>query len=205
MILALSGSLNRNSINGAVLRAAASEAARDGILVTVDDSVRELPHFDPDLEKAPPDAVVRFRAACESAAGVLLAVPEYAFGIPGAFKNALDWTVGSGSLYRKPVAVLSVAPPGRGVHVREALRLVLKALDADDAHHWVPVSRSDFRADGEVGDPRILDELAARRARAGPACERRPGGLKCSELVEGVRRLHAPLSRRSAGVEGSAA
>ena len=152
MILALSGSLNRSSINGAVLRAAASEAARDGILGTVDDSVRELPHFDPDLEKAPPDAVVRFRVACESAGGVLLAVPEYAFGIPGAFKNALDWTVGSGSLYRKPVAVLSVAPPGRGIHVREALRLVLKALDADDAHHWVPVSRSDFRADGEVGD-----------------------------------------------------
>ena len=175
MILALSGSLNRSSINGAVLRAAASEAARDGILVTVDDSVRELPLFDPDLEKAPPDAVVRFRAACESAAGVLLAVPEYAFGIPGAFKNALDWTVGSGSLYRKPVAVLSVAPPGRGVHVREALRLVLKALDADDAHHWVPVSRSDFRADAEVGDRRILDELAgvvrelALRASAAPA------------------------------------
>ena len=160
MILALSGSLNRSSINGAVLRAAASAAARDGILVTVDDSVRELPHFDPALEEAPPEAVVRFRAACENAAGVLLAVPEYAFGIPGAFKNALDWTVGSGSLYRKPVAVLSVAPPGRGMHVREALRLVLRALDADDAHHRVPVSRSDFRADGEVGDPRILDELA---------------------------------------------
>ena len=161
MILALSGSLSRNSINGAVLRAAASAAARDGILVTVDDSVRELPHFDPALEEAPPEAVVRFRAACESAAGVLLAVPEYAFGIPGAFKNALDWTVGSGSLYRKPVAVLSVAPPGRGMHVSEALRLVLRALDADDAHHRVPVSRSDFRADGEVADPRILDELAA--------------------------------------------
>ncbi len=175
MILALSGSLKRSSINGAVLRAAASAAARDGILVTVDDSVRELPHFDPALEEAPPEAVVRFRAACESAAGVLLAVPEYAFGIPGAFKNALDWTVGSGSLYRKPVAVLSVAPPGRGMHVREALRLVLRALDADDAHHWVPVSRSDFRADGEVGDPRILDELAgvvrdlALRASAAPA------------------------------------
>ena len=91
---------------------------------------------------------------------MLLAVPEYAFGIPGAFKNALDWTVGSGSLYRKPVAVLSVAPPGRGTHVREALGLVLRALGADAAHHRVPVSRSDLRADGEVGDPGILEELA---------------------------------------------
>ena len=160
MILALSGSLNRSSINGAVLRAAASAAARDGILVTVDDSVRELPHFDPALEEAPPDAVVRFRAACESAAGVLLAVPEYAFGIPGAFKNALDWTVGSGSLYRKPVAVLSVAPPGRGMHVREALRLVLRALDADDATTGCRSLAATSAQDGEVGDPRILDELA---------------------------------------------
>ena len=122
--------------------------------------MRELPHFDPDLEDAPPEAVVRFRAACERAAGVVLAVPEYAFGIPGAFKNALDWTVGSGSLYRKPVAVLSVAPPGRGAHVHEALRLVLKALDADVAHHRVPVSGSDLDVDGEVRDPRILGELA---------------------------------------------
>ena len=160
MILALSGSLNPASINRAVLRAAASAAARDGILVTVDDSVRALPHFDPALEEAPPEPVLRFRVACESAAGVLLAVPEYAFGIPGAFKNALDWTVGSGSLYRKPVAVLGVAPPGRGTHVREALRLVLTALGADDDYHWVPVARSDLRQDGEVDEPRILAELA---------------------------------------------
>jgi NAD(P)H-dependent FMN reductase len=160
MILALSGSLNPNSINSAALRTAAFAAARDGILVAVDESVRELPHFDPALEGAPPEAVVRFRAAVETAAGVLLAVPEYAFGIPGAFKNTLDWTVGSGSLSRKPVAVLSVAPPGRGMHVREALSLVLRALDADDDYHRVPIARSDLRPDGGIDDPRILAELA---------------------------------------------
>jgi len=98
VILALSGSLKLHSLNSAALRAAASTVARDGIVVEVDDSVRRLPHFDPDLEAAPPETVVRFRGRCEAAAGVLLAVPEYAFGIPGAFKNALDWTVGSGSL-----------------------------------------------------------------------------------------------------------
>ena len=160
MILALSGSLNPSSINTAALRGAASAAAREGVLVTLDDSVRALPHFDPSLEGAPPEAIVRFRAALDSAEGVLLAVPEYAFGIPGAFKNALDWTVGSGSLSRKPVAVLSVAPPGRGMHVREALRLVLRALDADDDYHGVPVARGDLRRDGEVDDPRIVAELA---------------------------------------------
>ena len=113
MILAISGSLKRSSINSAVLRAAALAAARDGVVVDIDDAVRQLPHFDPDLEGTPPDVVLRFRARCESAAGLLFAVPEYAFGIPGSFKNALDWTVGSGALYRKPVALLDVAPPGR--------------------------------------------------------------------------------------------
>ena len=138
MILAISGSLRRSSINSAVLRAAAATAARDGLAIAVDEFVRKLPHFDPDLEAEPPEAVLRFRARCEGAAGVLLAVPEYAFGIPGAFKNALDWTVGIGSLYRKPMGVLNVAPPGRGAQVREALGLVLTALDADVAYVSIP-------------------------------------------------------------------
>src|SRR6266536_720102 len=141
-ISALSGSLRRDSINTAVLRAAAAAAARDGALVVVDDSVRELPHFDPDLEIEPTEAVLRFRAACEASAGVLLAVPEYTFGVPGAFKNALDWTVRSGSLYRKPITLLDVAPPGRGAHVREALDLVLRAHGADVARYSVPLARS---------------------------------------------------------------
>ena len=205
MILAVSGSLKQRSINSAVLRAAASAAARDGILVTIDGSVRRLPHFDPDLEHAPPDAVVRFRTACERAAGVLLAVPEYAFGIPGSFKNALDWTVGSGSLYRKPVALLSAAPPGRGHHVREALCLVLRALDADVVCRSVPVDRSDLDEHGEVGAPTILDalggvvaELAVRTSAAAPAVE------SDRELDERGTATWS-LSRRSACVEGCAA
>ena len=130
-ILAISGSLRQSSTNSAALRAAAAAAAQGGIVVTIDASIRTLPQFDPDLESAPPDTVLRFREACKLADGVLLAVPEYAFGIPGAFKNALDWTVGTSALYRKPVTVLSVAPPSRGTRVREALAHVLTAIGAD--------------------------------------------------------------------------
>src|SRR5438552_13327217 len=57
-IVAISGSLRRSSINSAVLRAAAAAAARDGTRVVIDHSVRELPHFDPDLEIDPPEAVL---------------------------------------------------------------------------------------------------------------------------------------------------
>ena len=159
MILAISGSLKRSSVNSAALRAAASAAARAGIAVTIDDTVRDLPHFDPDMASTPPQPVTRFRAACEAADGVLLSVPEYAFGIPGAFKNAVDWTVGSGSLYRKPVALLNVAPPGRGERVREALGHVLAALDSDVVHYSVPVAPSDRDPNGEISSARVVDEL----------------------------------------------
>jgi chromate reductase len=158
-MLAIPGSLRRGSINAAVLRAAARAAARDGIRVAIDDSVRRLPLFDPDLESAPPEAVVRFREACAAAPGVLLAVPEYAFGIPGAFKIALDWTVGDGSLYGKPVAVLDVAAPGRGMYARGALARVLQGLDADVVHYAIPVTGRVLDPDGELRDPAILDEL----------------------------------------------
>jgi chromate reductase, NAD(P)H dehydrogenase (quinone) len=131
VILAISGSLRRDSLNSAALRAAAWAAARTGVVIDLDDSARTLPHFDPDLETQPPEIVRRFREACERADAILLAVPEYAFGIPGTFKNALDWTVGSGAIYRKPIAVVSVAQPGRGAHVRHGLGLVFTALDCE--------------------------------------------------------------------------
>jgi NAD(P)H-dependent FMN reductase len=159
-ILAISGSLKARSINSAALRAAA-RAAPDGIVVTIEDSVGRLPHFSPDLEADPPEVVQRFRAACDAADGVVLAVPEYAFGIPGAFKNALDWTVGGVGLHRKPVAVLSVAPSGRGAHVRAALAHVLEAVGADVVNHAVPLTEDDRDDDGEIAERRLVHELRA--------------------------------------------
>jgi len=64
-ILAISGSLRRDSINS-------------GIAARIDDSPRALPHFDPDLEPFPPGAVLRFRRVCADATGCWLAVQEYA-------------------------------------------------------------------------------------------------------------------------------
>ena len=157
-ILAISGSLRRASINSAVLRAAAKAAARDGLHVALAD-IRSLPSFDPDQDTEPPAPAHRFRKACEDAAGVLLAVPEYTFGLPGAFKNALDWAVGSGSLYLKPITVLKVSPPGRGVRVREALSLALRAHGADIVHRSIPVSRHELDIDGEVDYSKFIAEL----------------------------------------------
>jgi chromate reductase len=161
MIVAVSGSLRGASVNSAALRALAARAKQQGIDVDIDEQLRRLPLFDPDRESDVPAAVAEFRRALERADAVLLAVPEYAFGIPGAFKNALDWTVGSGSLDGKRVAVLSVAHPSRGVDVRHALGRVLTAVNAQVTFHNVPVSQSDRDADGEIRDAGVLDALGA--------------------------------------------
>jgi len=160
-ILALSGSLRASSVNSAALRAAAASAAADGIPVVIDgDSVRLLPPFDADLEADRPPLVAAFDAACVAAPGVLISVPEYAHGIPGAFKNALDWTVGSGSLYAKPVAVLDVAPPGRGGYVREALDHVFAAMQSDVVRYAVPIAAEERDAAGEIVGAAALASLA---------------------------------------------
>src|SRR5262249_29477438 len=142
-ILAVSGSLRRTSVNTAALRAVAAAAAAERIPLELNDAVRSLPHFDPDLEAAPPAVVAAFDAAGVAAPGLVTSVPEYAHGIPGAFKNALDWTVGTGSLYGKPVAVLDVAAPTRGGYVREALDHVFAAMQSDVVRYAVPITAGD--------------------------------------------------------------
>ena len=159
MIVAISGSLRASSVNSAALRAVAAWADERGIHVRIDDHLRRLPHFDPDREAEVPAAVREFRRVLARAEAVLLAVPEYAFGIPGAFKNALDWTVGSGTLDGKHVAVLSVAPPGRGADVRHALERVLTAINARASFHSVPVSTSDRDPAGEIRDAELVEAL----------------------------------------------
>jgi len=156
-LLAISGSLRRDSLNSAALRAAAGAAPE----LVIDTSPAILPPFSPDLEADPPEVVVAFRRSCEEARGFLFAVPEYAFGIPGSFKNALDWTVGSGSIYRKPVALLKVSPPGRGAHVLDALGAVFTALGVDVTRHDVSVTSASVGADGQIEDAAVVTALRA--------------------------------------------
>ena len=54
----------------------------------------------------------RWRRRIAAADAVLIAAPEYAGALAGTIKNALDWIVGSGELYAKPVAVLSAGTTG---------------------------------------------------------------------------------------------
>ncbi len=167
-LLAVSGSLRAASTNSALTRAAAALAPA-GVTVTVSELLDSLPHFSPDRDgDAAPDAVRQWRAQVGAAAGVLLVTPEYAFGIPGSLKNALDWLVTSGGLWRKPVAVVSASPSAKGgEHAHAALRLTLSALEAevvDAGSLTIPFVSTKVSKDGMVTDAATTDALRASMA-----------------------------------------
>jgi chromate reductase, NAD(P)H dehydrogenase (quinone) len=131
-ILAISGSLQSGSSNVALLDAL-QRLQRNDVEVTRYPSLGDLPHFNPDLQDRPgADPVGTFRAAVQAADGLLIATPEYAHGMPGVLKNALDWLVGTGELYGKAVVVLSAAPSEtRAGNARAWTEQTLRAQGAD--------------------------------------------------------------------------
>lgn len=125
-ILAVSGSLRAVSSNTALLKAAAERAPKD-VCIMLFDQIEPIPAFNPDREMLePPLAVTAFRDAIRESDAVLISTPEYAHGVPGALKNALDWIVGSGELYEKPIAFLHASP--RGEFARAALKETLVTM-----------------------------------------------------------------------------
>ena len=164
-LLAVSGSLRAASTNSILARAAATLAS-NGVTVTVSELLDSLPHFSPDRDgDAAPDAARDWRAQVGAADGVLFVTPEYAFGIPGSLKNALDWLVTSGELWRKPVAVISASPSAKGgEHAHAALLLTLSALEAEiveDASLTVPFVSTKVGKDGIVTDAATAEALRA--------------------------------------------
>jgi len=126
-ILALSGSLRAASINSAVLRVV-RELAPASIEVRLFTTLGDLPLYNPDLESAPPPVAQLLRDEVASADALLIASPEYAHGVTGTIKNALDWLVAFEGFLNKPVAVLNATP--RAHHADAAHRETLITMSA---------------------------------------------------------------------------
>jgi NAD(P)H-dependent FMN reductase len=158
-LLAISGSLRRASTNTAVLEAIALLAAGD-FEVTLYRGVGELPPFNPDDDEdgAIPAAPVRtLRNLVAGSDGILIAAPEYAHGVPGALKNALDWLVASDAFPGKPVALINTAP--RAFHAQAALRETLTTMAA----RLIPEAFATLSLTSKSMDPRAIlaDERSA--------------------------------------------
>src|SRR4051794_11781334 len=112
-ILAVSGSLRSNSSNTFILKAIIAIAPVQ-VHIYMYNGIGDLPHFNPEIEHDQLAAVEDWRKHVQAADGVIICTPEYAFGVPGVLKNALDWLVGSGELNGKPVAAISASPLATG-------------------------------------------------------------------------------------------
>lgn len=166
-ILAISGSLRASSSNTTLLRAAA-DLAPEGVTVPLYAGIGDLPHFNPDLDAeddAPLPAVADWRAQLQAADAVLICSPEYAHGVPGSLKNALDWVVGSGEFDGKPVALVNASP--YSTHATASLAETLRTMNANvvpEASITVPLKGKALDAAGIARTPEIAVPVRASLA-----------------------------------------
>jgi NAD(P)H-dependent FMN reductase/RimJ/RimL family protein N-acetyltransferase len=125
-ILAIAGSLRARSTNLLLLQTAALLAGADAH-VELFTQLGDIPLFNPDRTDAP-FAVTALRTAIQNADAVIFSASEYAHGLPGALKNALDWLVSGIELTGKPVALFNAS--ARSVYAQAALREVLVTMGA---------------------------------------------------------------------------
>ncbi|KRH99926.1 NADPH-dependent FMN reductase [Curvibacter sp. PAE-UM] len=160
-VIALSGSLRAASINSALLRAAA-RLAPPGLQIEVFHGVGDLPLFNIDLESSVPPAVVTLRAAVSGADALLIASPEYAHGVSGVMKNALDWLVSLESFVCKPVALLNAQP--RAHFSDTALRETLKTMSAtvvESASVSIQLTADTLTEEGMLASPPVAQAILA--------------------------------------------
>lgn len=177
-IIAISGSLRAASSNSALLRALA-RIAPDGVEVVLYDGLGDLPHFNPDLDaegSIPPPSVRALRELLIGADAIVVSSPEYAHGVPGAFKNLLDWLVSVGELVDKPVALWNASPAG-GEYAQNAILETLRTM------HW-----------------RVVEEASRMRPFVGRKIATDEATL--AVLRESVETLRAQTSRKRANFRG---
>ncbi len=160
-VLAISGSLRTGSTNTAALEAL-SRLAPEGVRVLVYRDLARLPPFNPDddvEDRAKPEAVEKLRAIVAASDAIVIAAPEYAHGVPGVLKNALDWLVASETFAGKKVVLINASP--RAFHAQANLREILATMAAR------------LLAEAFVNLPLTGKAIAAEEIAADPTCARR--------------------------------
>ncbi len=157
-VLAISGSLRAESTNLKIIEYV-SKLAADSLKISLFQNLSRLPAFNPDLDTEgvlPPVEVADFRRQIKEADGVLICTPEYVFAVPGALKNAIDWTVSSGEFMNKPTALITASGLGEKAH--ESLFLTLKTIEAkigENSALLISHARTKVNAEGIVSSTKF--------------------------------------------------
>ena len=167
-LLAISGSLRRASTNTAALEALA-RLAPEGVKVLVYGDLAKLPPFNPDddiEDGRKPGPVETLRALIGASDALIIAAPEYAHGLPGVLKNALDWLVASETFAGKPTVLINTSP--RAFHAQASLREILSTMAArvtPEAFAAISLTGKTATAEDILADPictrRLTESLEA--------------------------------------------
>lgn len=177
-IVAICGSTRKSSSNLHMIHAIqelASIAFEPGeIEVSVLKGIAELPHFNPDLDQERPlekisaqthRILTDYRAQLKQANAILICTPEYAGGVPGVLKNAIDWTVSSMEFSQKPTALITASTAGHTAHHSlMGTLLTIEARMTSETSFVIPMVKTKVNDKGEITDPATL-EAAARLLR----------------------------------------
>jgi len=159
-VIAISGSTRQNSVNHSLIKAIAELSAAN-LDITIFDSIANLPQFNPDNDG---DDVARevsnFRQQLNNADAIFICTPEYAHGVPGALKNAIDWTISSSQFPNKPTMLITASTGGNFGH--KALMETLKAIEAkniDNLQMVIPFVKTKISLDNKITDEKTLAEI----------------------------------------------
>lgn len=159
-ILAISGSTRSRSTNETILNLIAHWYAQE-LDVHIYKGIADLPHFNPDIsDEQLPASVKEFRELVDQADGVLMCTPEYVFSLPGALKNAIEWTVSTTVFSHKPLGLIVASASGEKAF--EALKLIMGTIEAkvsEEACLLIRGAKGKFSKEGDILDPKVREEL----------------------------------------------
>jgi NAD(P)H-dependent FMN reductase len=156
-IIGISGSLRSNSSASAILNVVAGLIPPQ-VDFEIYAGLATIPPFNDSNEV--PSPVAGFIDLITRADGVFFCIPEYAFGVPGALKNALDWTVSTTAFSDKPIALVTAASSGEKAHA--AFLLTLKAIGTkitEDATLLLSFIRTKLNEKNEIKDISTLNSI----------------------------------------------
>jgi chromate reductase len=159
-IVAISGSTRKNSTNHLLINAI-RELSKHIFNITFFEGLVDLPAFNPDQSfDNTPKSILVFRELLKNADGILICTPEYAHGVPGTLKNAIDWTVSSAEFSDKPTALITASTDGKyGHHALLETLKVIEAKNIENLQLLIPFAKTKINLSSEITEEHTLQEI----------------------------------------------
>ncbi len=155
-ILAISGSLRKKSYNSALLKAC-QLLAPDSTEIILFDGLADIPPFNPDIEASSVESVLKLKQLLALSSGLIISSPEYAHGVSGVLKNALDWLVSEPEFVDKRVAIFNTSP--RASHAINALHEIIRTMSGNIECLTLPLLGSELSYEGILEDEHMVQQI----------------------------------------------